>query len=92
MSTSLLNFDDARKVAHGGLELEKLLPHIHAVLGAERARAQGTFEKDPCVVVFVEVRKVLDVFGYIPKTRFMPALRIGIKYMLYAIDPESRDD
>ena len=57
----LLHFDHTGKVPNIRLELEELVPHLEAVPGLQGAGSEDSLKENPGVVVFVQVREVVEV-------------------------------
>ncbi len=47
LSASLFDLDDPSKVPDVGLELQKLVPHFHRILGGEASRRQNSLKQNP---------------------------------------------
>jgi hypothetical protein len=47
LSASLFDLDDPREVPDVGLELQKLVPHFHRILGGEASRRQNSLKQNP---------------------------------------------
>lgn len=60
-ASSSLHLDNARQVTDVRLEFQEFVPHFHRELGRQPAGRQNALEQDASVVVFVQVRQVVDV-------------------------------
>ena len=60
LSASLFDLDDPREVPDVGLELQKLVPHFHRILGGEASRRQNSLKQNPGIMEYFSVAKQQD--------------------------------
>jgi hypothetical protein len=57
LSASLFDLDDPGEVPDVGLELQKLVPHFHRILGGEASRRQNSLKQNPEITGYSSVAK-----------------------------------